>query len=79
VLPTRNHNWSQKLRGYRTLPSFREYLLIARNEIRAEHYVRQADDSLVFRELNGPETEIRLESIGCRLQLGSLYRKVKFA
>jgi len=75
---TQNYDRGEKFRFYRGLPSFAEYLLLAQTEIRAEHHVRQPDGSWLFREFTSPEDEIRLESIGCRLRLGSLYAKVKF-
>ena len=75
---TQNYDRGEKFRYYRELPSFREYLLLAQTEIRAEHHVRQLDGSWVFREITEPDAEIRLDSIGCRLRLGSLYSRVKF-
>jgi Uma2 family endonuclease len=74
---TQNYDRGEKFRFYRGLPSFSEYLLLAQDAIRAEHHVRQPDDSWLFREKGGLETMIDLKSIGCTLQLGSLYRKVK--
>ena len=48
---TQNYDRGEKFRHYRELPSFREYLLLAQNEIRAEHHVRQLDGSWLFREI----------------------------
>jgi Uma2 family endonuclease len=75
---TQNYDRGEKFRFYRGLPSFREYLLLAQDAIRAEHHVRQDDGSWVFRELNGPEAAVELKSIGCRLQLGTLYERAEF-
>jgi Uma2 family endonuclease len=75
---TQNYDRGEKFRCYRSLPSFSEYLLIAQTEIAAEHHVKQADRSWLFREWSGAEAEIELPSIGCRLRLGDLYRKVRF-
>jgi Uma2 family endonuclease len=75
---TQNYDRGEKFRCCRGLPSFREYLLLAQNEIRAEHDVRQPDGSWLLREIGGPEAKIRLESIGCLLVLGSLHERVKF-
>ncbi len=66
----------EKFRYSRSLPSFSEYLLIEPDVIRVELYVRQPDDSWILRELTGPDAEIRLDSIGCRLTLRCLYAKV---
>jgi Uma2 family endonuclease len=74
---TRNFDRGGKFHCYRGLPSFSEYLLIEQDSIRAEHYVRQPDGSWLLRELSGHEAEIGLDSISCRLQLGTLYERVQ--
>jgi Uma2 family endonuclease len=75
---TRNYDRGEKFRFYRSLPSFSEYLLLSQDTMRAEHHVRQPDNSWVFREFTGPDVEIELKSIGCRLPLQSLYERVEF-
>lgn len=72
---TRNYDRGEKFRFYRTLPSFSEYLLLAQDEIRAEHHARQSDGSWIFREWTAKESVIHLNSIGCKLVLGDLYLK----
>jgi len=74
---TQNYDRGEKFRFYRELPSFSEYVLLAQDAIRAEHHVHQKDSSWLFRELSGPDTVIDLQSIGCRLNLGSLYERVE--
>ncbi len=76
---TQNYDRGEKFRAYRTLPSFAEYLLLAQNEIRAEHHVRQPDGTWLFRESKSPDTQIHLAAIGCTLTLGDLYERVEFA
>jgi Uma2 family endonuclease len=75
---TRNYDRREKFRYYRALPSFREYVLFARNEIHAEHHVRQPDESWLMREYCSPSDEIHLDSIGCRLLLADVYERVEF-
>ncbi len=75
---TQNYNRGEKFRYYRSLPSFAEYLLLAQDAIRAEHYVRQADGSWLFREISNQDAVIELSSIGCHLPLGALYERVVF-
>jgi Uma2 family endonuclease len=75
---TEDYVHGEKFRFYRSLPSFSEYLLLAQDEIRAEHHVRQPDGSWLFREFTSPTDEIELKSIGCRLNLQSLYDRVEF-
>jgi Uma2 family endonuclease len=75
---TKNYDRSEKFRFYRSLPSFSEYLLLAQDEVSAEHHARQPDNSWLFREFTKPAGEIELKSIGCHLQLQSLYERVEF-
>jgi len=75
---TRNYDRGEKFRFYRSLDSFSEYLLLAQDTQRAEHHVRQPDGSWLFREFTAQEDVIALRSIGCRLQLESLYERVTF-
>jgi Uma2 family endonuclease len=74
---TQNYDRGEKFRFYRGLPSFSEYLLLEQDAIRAEHYVRQHDGAWLLREINGPDSEIALTSIDCRLNLGSLYESAE--
>jgi Uma2 family endonuclease len=76
--PPRTDDHGEKFRLYRALASFREYLLLAQNRIRAEHWVRQSDGSWLMREYFSPTDEIRLPSIGCSLSLSDVYERVEF-
>jgi len=75
---TTNYDRGERFRFYRFLPSFTEYLLLAQDSIRAEHHVRQPDGAWLFHEFSSPGDELVLNSIGCRLNLGSLYERVEF-
>lgn len=75
---TKNYDRGENFRFYRGLPSFEEYILLEQDAIRAEQYVRQSDGSWVFREFSGPETVVELKSIGCSLNLGTVYERVDF-
>ena len=75
---TKNYDRGEKFLFYRSLPSFSEYLLLSQDAMRAEHHTRQPDGSWLFREFTAPTDEIELKSIGCRLQLQSLYERVEF-
>lgn len=75
---TKSYDRGEKFVFYRSLPSFSEYLLVAQDTILAEHYVRQSDGAWLLREFTSPNNVIELTSIGCRLQLDSLYERVEF-
>ena len=75
---TKKYDHTEKFRYYRSLQSFSEYLLLAQDEMLAEHHARQPDGSWILREFTSPADEIELKSIGCRLNLESLYERVEF-
>ena len=64
---------------YRTLPSFREYLLLSQKRMRAELYVRQEDGSWILKVFEAPDDVVEMASIHCSVHLGDLYHKVTFA
>jgi Uma2 family endonuclease len=75
---TKNYDRGEKFRFYRTIPGFSEYLLIAQDSIRAEHYQRRSDGAWILREFTSEDDQIQLDSIECRLGLGALYERVVF-
>jgi Uma2 family endonuclease len=75
---TKNFDRSEKFDFYRSLPSFAEYLLLAQDAMRAEHRILLPDASWLFLEFTAPADIIELKSIGCRLELQTLYERVEF-
>ena len=61
---------------YRTLESLTEHLLVAQDEVRVEHYAKQADGQWSLSDLRTIDAAIELESIGCSLALSDVYDKV---
>ena len=77
-LSTKNYDRGEKFQHYRSIPSFREYLVLAQDEIRAEHHVRQPDGSWLLREFTSATDVVHLTSVDCDLTLGGLYERVEF-
>jgi Uma2 family endonuclease len=76
---TKSYDRGDKFAFYRSLPSFADYLLLGQDEVRAEHHARQADGSWLLREFTSRGDQIKLVSIGCSVNLGSVYENVEFA
>jgi Uma2 family endonuclease len=76
---TKDYDRGEKFRIYRSLPSLSDYLLLAQDEMRAEHHTRLPDGAWLLRDFSSPTDIIELKSIGCRLELQSLYERVEFA
>jgi Uma2 family endonuclease len=74
---TRNYDRGEKFQHYRSIPSFREYLVLAQDEIRVEHHVRQPDGAWIFREHTALTDVVHLASIDCNLNISTLYADVE--
>jgi Uma2 family endonuclease len=72
---TKDYDRGTKFTNYRTIPSFREYLLIATDQVLVEHYTRGEDGLWVLREHRAGE-RFALASVGCELAVDELYLKV---
>ena len=75
---TTNYDRGEKFQHYRSIPSFREYLVLAQDEIRVEHHVRQPDGAWIFREHTALTDVVHLASIDCNLNISTLYADVEF-
>ena len=74
---TKDYDRGEKFEHYRTLPSLREYILIAQDKYHVEHFVRQPDNRWLLSETNLLEDTIHLSSIACDLALAEVYDKVE--
>ena len=72
---TEDYDRGTKFTNYRTIASFRDYLLISTDQVLVEYYARRDDGSWVLREFRAGE-RFTLESVGCELVVDELYLKV---
>jgi len=73
---TASYDRGDKFKHYRSIPSLAEYLLVAQDEYKFEHYVKQADDRWILTDIRGLEAQVELTSISCVLPLREAYDKV---
>ncbi len=64
-----------KFRDYRSIPSLRDYLLVAQDEVWVEHYVRRDNGLWTFRDLLAGD-RIALVSCGVEVSVDDFYLKV---
>jgi Uma2 family endonuclease len=64
----------EKFAHYRRLASLREYVLVAQDKIRIEHY-RRDGDQWIFSEVGDV---LELPAIECRIDVAAIYEKVTF-
>ena len=76
---TEAYDRGEKFAMYRALESMTDYLLIAQDIARLEHYARQPDGSWRFLESAGLDAIAVIESIQCQLSLADVYDKVDLA
>lgn len=74
---TASYDRTVKFGLYRTLESLAEYLLIAQDAFRVEHYVRQPDERWMLTDIRTQEGAVELNSIKCSLRLRDVYEKVE--
>jgi Uma2 family endonuclease len=75
---TEAYDRGRKFAHYQTIDSFTDYLLIAQDQHRIEHYTRQADGLWLYAAYNGLEETVPIPSIDCELPLAEVYDKVEF-
>ena len=68
----------EKFAHYRKLDTLTDYILVAQDKVRVEHFVRQPNNDWLLHAADGLEEVITLESIDCRLSLSEIYDKVSF-
>jgi Uma2 family endonuclease len=72
---TEDYDRGTKFTNYRTIPSFRDYVLISTDSVLVEYHTRQSDGAWLLREYRAGQ-RFRLESVGCELAVDELYLKV---
>lgn len=67
-----------KFTEYRSLPSFKEYVLVRQDVPHVISFFREAPDLWREAEVRGLEAAVDLKSVGLQLALHLIYRKVEF-
>lgn len=67
-----------KFTYYKSIESFCEYLLVAQHRPHVTQYVKQADNSWSYKEVNELSEKIYIASLDCELSLAELYQDVVF-
>jgi Uma2 family endonuclease len=74
---TEAYDRGEKFAHYRRLESAQEYVLIAQDRVRVEHYVRQGEQWLLT-ELDALDDVLRLPAVACEISLRAIYAKIDF-
>lgn len=70
----------EKMNAYQNVPGLREYAIIAQDRTRIEIYRHEeAGDTWQCEAYTEPEQEVFFESVGAKMKLADIYRRVRFA
>jgi Uma2 family endonuclease len=75
---TERFDRGKKFARYQQLESFTDYVLIAQDEPRVEHFAKQANGTWILTIVEGLENQLHLPSLDCVLSRNEIYDRVKF-
>lgn len=70
---TEDYDRGRKFAFYRTLPSLRDYLLVAQDRVHVEHFVRQDEGEWLLSETDDPAATIALPALGAEITVREIY------
>lgn len=72
-------NRGDKFTWYKSIPSLREYLLVAQHRPHVTHFFQQAAGKWDYEEINDINADLYLPLVDCTLSLSEVYRDVEFS
>lgn len=75
---TRNYDKDAKFAAYRTIPNFKEYLLIDQYTMHIEQYFKTEQKRWTFSEYDNADETVSLNSIPFQILIEDRYDKVEF-
>jgi Uma2 family endonuclease len=73
---TQDYDHGEKFSAYRTIDSFREYLLIDQYSIHVEHYVKTAANQWLLSEYDDPNVTLSLSAFEAQIEITALYENI---
>ncbi|CBN55198.1 MULTISPECIES: Uma2 family endonuclease [Kamptonema] len=74
---TKAYDRDEKFAGYRSLPSFQEYLLIDQYRVQVEQYFKTEANKWIFSEYSSIDDRLTLTSIPVEISLADLYENIE--
>jgi Uma2 family endonuclease len=75
---TKNFDLGEKFEFYRTIPSFKEYILIDQAKIHVEQFAKTDDNKWILSEYEDENAVLALTNIQFEIPLVDIYRRVEF-
>jgi Uma2 family endonuclease len=76
---TQTYDRGEKFERYKSIETLRDYVLVAQDRPRLEHFSRQPDGTWSHTELDGADAALTLDSVNCRVALADIYDRIDFA
>jgi Uma2 family endonuclease len=73
---TQDYDRGEKFSAYRTIDSFREYLLIDQYNIRVDHYVKTAPNQWLLTEYTELNVVLSLNTLDMQIEIAALYENI---
>jgi Uma2 family endonuclease len=75
---TTSYDQGEKFRYYRSIPEFREYILIDQYSFHVEQFAKNSDGKWVLTEYELQNSALALDSIDFQISLNEIYEGVDF-
>ncbi|NJM68836.1 MAG: Uma2 family endonuclease [Scytonema sp. RU_4_4] len=75
---TKNYDQGDKFLYYRSIPEFKEYILIDQYHYHVMQYVKTAEGQWLFTEIEGESATLSLQTADFKILLSDLYEQVDF-
>ncbi len=76
---TKSYDRDEKFSAYRTLATFKEYILIDQYKVHVEQYTKTDENKWLFSEYDDENHILSLASLSFQISLADIYDKVDFA
>jgi Uma2 family endonuclease len=75
---TKDFDREDKFRFYRSIPEFREYVLVSKYEFLVQQYIRNESNQWLFQEYEGEAATVAFAALGVEMSVSEIYNKVVF-
>lgn len=75
---TKDYDYSDKFLYYRSIPEFREYILIDQYQYRVEQFAKTSNGKWLLTEYESEDATLELESVEFQISLKEIYTRINF-
>lgn len=76
---TKNYDKGEKFDFYRSIPEFREYILIEQSKYCLAQYTKNSENQWLFTEYNGKDNVLNLATVEVQIPFSGIYQEVDFS